>query len=1726
MTAGSAYTLSITAGTIEATDGLGVLASDYTIQWLISIDGGITYTAIPGAIASTYNVGAGIPDGTYYEVRIIPAGKMDLGADSSNFVKVGTLAATTTTLTADKTAQYEGDNVKLEVSVVDTALTTPVTAGTVNFYRYVDGAADEHLNATPITLVNGEAELTITIDDWSLGAIDQFYAVYSEGTIYAGSLSADIVTPDDLTEVTIWSTTYDHPEIYPDTEASPASPYSDYTLTAGTAYTLNVDAATIKALDNKVKTSGDYTIQWLTSIDGGATYTEIPGATAATYNVGADVPEGTSYMVRIKPAGDMDVGADSSNNVEIGDLEDTTTTLTTSLGTQYEGYTVDLAATVKYDATHVVDIGTVTFAYSMTGAAPWTQLGSPVTVVDGQASYIGAVIPAYDISALGGLDNVVYRATYNEGTVYDGSSITANVGIRSTTFAVPTFKVFAADGTTEITTTALRQALDTNTAYILTVDTVTRLDAETVLPANYTVQWESSVNSTDGSDGTWTAISGATGVNYTVPADTVQGTWFRLKVIAVATAYVKDSNVSTDNAKITTKVDTTTTLTTSVAEEYEMNTINLKANVVGNPAGVTPTGTVTFYPGSDATGTALATVVLDSNGQAVLTGVTVPDWAGTTGSKQTISYYAKYNGSAVYNVSGGAKNLLVKSTEIQAPLFAASYYRTSDSSWQPYAFTAGTPGTYTMTAGRTTYFDLNNIYSYSGQLLTFGKDYTVQWYMKANGSASYQPIDGATGDTYQFTAGTEGDSYMVVVLPIFGTGDMLTGDDSTGVCVANVGTRATSTVAVDVSVPFDVSADLAGSNASIGALTDGSHYGQMVTITANVTGEVDLIADGGFVVFYDGSTVIGTVQPVADQTALGGTNNLKVIATMTTDALAAGLHTITAQFVPGIYYNGDTDSYGTDAYKVWSTTMDTGATYGPTISASVKSGSGTINGSVLTTGATYTLTLSDVYTTFGERVELGSDYYIVWQQSSDGGATYSQLASTQYDNSTADSVDVTPSTDSYTYRAVVIPYTESVKLDIPANGFATNIYTTDVAATTTTVTVDKDAVYYGNDEVITATILPATASGDPTDGTIFFFYSTSVTATLANYTGNPMYGTGGHDNTLVFLGTKNVGAELYMNGSKVYYAQITTDDLPLNALDQTQPVYIYAYYAPPTAGGSTNVSMVTSGTRVDVYSSYIFGETTGYTQLSDPVADTDLGIAIYAAENTLKGDGAATTLYLKDIYTLDAADLSLDPDDLKASIPAYSTLQNVVDYTIQWQYTTNYTGTSVTTRWYDIDSENNTTVVVSPLTANYAYRVKIVAVPSDKTTASAATVYYSNVLMASSADAVVQQIITPASSYIAAEIDGANSVDPFLDPINNLIKVNAYVSGGTSTPTGSVKLTIMNETTAPSTKVFEESSGLANGGSHQFEVEGLGAGIYTFSMAYDGSTGYATKTVNETYIVRYKPEVALDLTLFAKTYDGTAVNVSSYVDITALTGGTLPTAPVNVQALALASLTFRYERQLTDGTWTWVDQAVDAGHYRVKAILPESKYFLAAESDYELFDIAKKDLSIGDIVYQAKTYDTAMTAYPLSIELVGVVNGDSVFVTGTAATAAAAAGTTTVTFTPSALNGPDVSNYNLPAADTEAMTINRSQLTVDSSAITGTALTGLKVYDATGRAMTLGAANGYSVTYYYHDGTGVKATTTLTADGKYSIVIAPKDTANFKGGESFVMKQGGKRHNI
>ena len=666
-------------------------------------------------------------------------------------------------------------------------------------------------------------------------------------------------------------------------------------------------------------------------------------------------------------------------------------------------------------------------------------------------------------------------------------------------------------------------------------------------------------------------------------------------------------------------------------------------------------------------------------------------------------------------------------------------------------------------------------------------------------------------------------------------------------------------------------------------------------------------------------------------------------------------------------------------------------------------------------------------------------------------------------------------------------------------------------------TADLTDVYQCSDITLTATVrAPEGASMQP-GGSVTFYYSVDGGTTWVKLADKQSR------NSVIEL--KKVEGEMR--------ASIITDQLPVTEGTNTrQVVRISVTYSGDETFNAVEDQADAKITPKDVtvYSSVVYVREEDQNKLNPDAKNAD-GISIETI-GTLAANEEKVTLVLNDIYTLDHADEALRQKLAK--------LTAGTDYTVQWQMLENAgaatTDFSQKVGWTDLPNATGTQYTLAKVTQGAAYRAVIyvkdtpVAKGSftevdqgtvgQKDINDGCKVYYSNVLLVSEGDAAVSVILNTS-----------NREDNYEGIVQGeTVTINVLVSGAVNTaPISSVTATITDAMSGEEVASFTENN-VHGWNDFQWNTSEVSPGFYKLTVDAVSSNGYADRKVEQTLIVR-EGSYGLRISGSETVYNGQTQGLSVTLENFEFNDSTV------VQA-AEKSWTVKYYQ---NGVQV---EPIQAGEYTATVTLPGSTWWNALTIENVPFTIEKRTVRIADVIAQAKVYDgsasanivevmlndavTAQASTGLPVDRLGLINGDSVYVTAQATLANGGnAGETTlnVTVSDENLHGDDAHNYTFGANTTysEPIYVSRSQvygnITANVTVAKGEAFPADAIYliDQSGKCMQPGE---YTLTYYYHSDSSVEKTADTSREGLYTVIARP-DQSNYKGGVATTFRAAG-----
>ena len=287
---------------VGSTATFSVAASDATgYQWERSSDGGTTYVVIPGASSSSYSMAVTELTQNGLLFRVVISGTNNTVTSSAALLTVSpAIVAPTISIQPANQSAVEGGDASFSVTAGGTELTYQWSRSTDGGSNYVDiaGATSATLNLTNVALAESGDIFRVKVSNLS-------------GSVYSAqaTLTVSVAT------------------VAPQITTQPAN----VSVTAGQGASFSVVASGVPTP----------TLQWQRSVDNGATWSDISGATSATYTLTATVTGDNGSKFRAVAMNS--VGSVTSNPATL-----TVTTATYAWGPAPNLRFVDVGNTTQY----------------------------------------------------------------------------------------------------------------------------------------------------------------------------------------------------------------------------------------------------------------------------------------------------------------------------------------------------------------------------------------------------------------------------------------------------------------------------------------------------------------------------------------------------------------------------------------------------------------------------------------------------------------------------------------------------------------------------------------------------------------------------------------------------------------------------------------------------------------------------------------------------------------------------------------------------------------------------------------------------------------------------------------------------------------------------------------------------------------------------------------------------------------------------------------------------------------------------------------------------------------------------------------------------------------------------------------------------------------------------------------------------------------------------------
>lgn len=1244
--------------TIRFSDTDYTLNEDYTYSWMISTDGGLSWSYQPGEAYENEDPAplTITPTDNRWMVRalVMPMGDYTKPANGlytdALTVAAGTTNSTSVALTAEPASVFEGGSVTLTAVVTDTTNDgVPVTGGSVTLTSSTDTGWSVIL---PVG-ANGTVQYTVT----GLSATTEFTATYNDASgIYAGSEAKTTVTVnsrtiafgDEADEITVSDENYAVGDTV--TLTAPAVYSEEGTqLTAGEDFYYQWQYST----DYDAGEGGEYTATWLNFSAPGEDDGSEVRVTIGDAN--------TAFRVVAMPYGDYLYPAQGLTTEPVcGGAERIDTEVSVSvrsvenMGSIYDGYEITITASVtEAEGGAPVSEGYVVFMIQKDGQN--LTIGTAEVASNGVATFnYTAYADRMDAVSVNYLGTDVYNAVWGA---------TVDVNVHSVTIYVTQDIAVAGGGT-----------LTAGTEAEITPPVVVNADREELeLETHYYIEWLVD----DGSG--WYPLADP---QYADNGNLLYTPANENSKLAAVVYPLSSSNYSEPAEGIAAgvvgdveKIDTSITLEAGNTGWYEGEEVVLTATVVDGGDNPVYDGYVEFFVRYDGyTSTHVGTVSLNSDGQAVLI-YTLPAY-GTT---NTVEFYAEYMGTDVYNGSK-VDEWLSRSINSATITFGADPAIAIDP-----AGDIQVGESYTLTAPEV--YERGNT---AGNPLTCGTDYYYIWEYSEDNGVTWEVVQSdltAEGKTLENAVfQTNEGEYRATAYPLVGSGTIYR-YPANGISVVtntNPGTIATVT-----------SIELGNEYTTVSG--KGVYpYGREVTLTATVARDDDTAAPAyGVVEFYykasntDTGTLLGSMN--LDP---GGQATLTVAAPG--DAADEAIYY--AVFTGNEVFTDSTSSQTDANASIVPNEIEMTGTltlYNDEDCTQAVNGEPVVGETYYISGAQADAVMDDGWTATNNAVndeQLNGDpyYRYEWQISANGGQTWTAIANADITNVRTPVLEIEFDSSYTQYRLVAYPVSESGWTS-PATGVASNAVTVDTTATEVTITLldadgnpigDQGEHAYEGSEIQVVVNVGAVSPEEHLGGT-----DGTVTLEVTRFH------TGGQQETVVAVtpATSDVDA----NGNAVF-----TVTLPGYSYDVTQLSNQINFKASYSGDDYYSASSVAWQDYLHLDSRAITWDGT-YEGFAEGAKD----IVIYEGTDTSDTETPVTEMVANTDYTLVlpaiyAGDISTD------NVRTGERLVNGVHYTVEWQR--QLKGAETATGWERVPTGNGgDSLYVASGAVEYSYRAVV-----------------------------------------------------------------------------------------------------------------------------------------------------------------------------------------------------------------------------------------------------------------------------------------------------------------------------------------------------------------------------------------------------------------------------------
>ncbi|WP_246531409.1 Ig-like domain-containing protein [Streptomyces bathyalis] len=1404
-----------------------------------------------------------------YTITATYGGDSDFNPSTGSDTQTVDRAPTTTVAASLPDPSVFGQEVAFTATVTALPPGAGTPTGSVTFTESGGGTAIVPLDASGVA--------TLTTDALTPGTYSGT-ATYSGDADFAPSAGSDthVVTPADTT-TTVTSS--------PDPSVS------------GQAVSLTAAVAAVAPGAGTPAGTVTFTVDGTTTLTG----TLVDGL--ATVSIGTLTPGVHTVAATYAGTGDPRFNASTGTDTLTVDQAATTTSVASTPDPSVFGQPITFtAAVVPVGPGAGTPTGTVTFALSGSGGTTTVPLDA-----EGNAQLTLNFLPA---------DTYSVTATYNGDSDFSGST------------GSDTHTVDPAATTTNVTSAPDPSAVGQTVTVTATVSPIPPGAGTPSGTVTFTID--------GGGGGTFTEALDATGTAQLAISTLELGSHTITATYDGDTDFV--TSAATDPHTVEVEPSNTTTLTSGPDPSVFGQPVTFTATVTPAQPGPVPTGTVTFTVAGTGGGT--FSRPLDASGAAQLT----LDTLGVTTHAAT----ATYGGDSNYSASTGADTHTVipadTTTSVASSPDPTVFGQTASftATVAPVAPGAGTPtGTVTFTIDGTTTLtgtlDASGTATVSTSALPAG-NHAVEATYNGAGDPSFNTSSGTGTHTVNpalttTTVNSTPDpsvfgqpvTFTAVVVPDVPGAGVPTGTvtfvlDGAGVVTAQLeadGTAAMQANSLTVG-SHSVTATYNGDGNFASSSGTATHTVDPAATVTVATSDPDPTVSGQTAFF---SAVVATVAPgagvptgtvtfvISDGPTLVGSLDTNGVASVSTSALPAGSHAVTAT------YNGDISHSPSEATETH--TVNRASTTTVLVS--------TPDPSVFGQQVAFTVTVTPVAAGVG--VPTGT----VTISGSEGDIVTLPLD--------ADGVarGVLPGFPAGSYAATATYDGDSNFA--PSTGADTHVV--NRASTSTVLVSTPDPSVFGQDVTFTAAVTPiAPGAGVPT-GTVTITDSGGASVTLPLDSGGvatgilPAFPPGAYAATATYNGDSNfapsTGADTHTIEPAATTTTVNSSPDP-TVFGQAATFTATVTPVPPGAGIPTGtVTFTVDGTTT------LTGTLDGTGTAT--VSTSTLPAGSHTVQATYSGDIGHLASGGSDTHTVDPA----DTETVVNSGPDPSVFGQPVTVTALVTTVPPGDGTPTGTVTFALSGGGGTTTV--PLNPDGSAQLSLNFLPADTYSVTATYNGDAGHTPSTGTDSQTVQVATTTVTV-------TSSPDPstFGEPVTVSATVSPVVPGA-GTPTGTVTFTITGTGGGTFTEALDAT------GTAQLAVSTLALGSHTITATYDGAPDYAVATGTDTHTVEVEPSNTTTLTsgpdpsVFGQPVTFTAT-------VTPAQPGPVPTGTVTFTIAGTGGGTFTQPLDASGAAQLTLDSLGVTTHAATATYGGDTNYSASSGADTHTVDAAATTTSV------------------------------------------------------------------------------------------------------------------------------------------------------------------------